>query len=73
MALNITTHYKQPLTSKMLNHKVSTLAGGNIILEGFEVSKNNNTISIAPGKCIIQGAIIESDESVTIQAAIGGD
>lgn len=73
MALNITTHYKQPLTSKMLNNKVDTLIGGNIILEGFEVNKNNSIIIIAPGKCIIEGAIIESDEITTIQSSVNGD
>ena len=37
MALNITTHYKQPLTSKMLNNKVDTLIG-----EEFSIIKGAN-------------------------------
>ena len=67
MTMKITTHYKQALTSQMLNHKVETIVGDNKVVEGFEVSKNNNNITISPGKCIINGAIIESDEDVNIE------
>lgn len=67
MTMKITTHYKEALTSQMLNYKVETMVGENKVVEGFEVSKNNNNITISPGKCIINGAIIESDEDVTIE------
>mgnify|MGYP007065770462 CR=1 FL=1 len=67
MTMKITTHYKEALTSQMLNYKVETMVGENKVVEGFEVSKNNNSITISPGKCIINGAIIESDEDVNIE------
>ncbi len=67
MTMKITTHYKEALTSQMLNYKVETMVGENKVVEGFEVSKNNNNITISPGKCIISGAIIESDEVVSVQ------
>lgn len=70
MALKITTHYKQALTSQMLNDKVKALAGSNGIINGFEINRQSNTINIAPGKCIISGAIIESDEMISIQIPI---
>ena len=67
MTMKITTHYKEALTSQMLNYKVETMVGENKVVKGFEVSKNNNNITISPGKCIINGAIIESDEDVNIE------
>ena len=67
MTMKITTHYKEALTSQMLNYKVETMVGENKVTEGFEVSRNNNSITISPGKCIINGAIIESDENVNIE------
>lgn len=67
MTMKITTHYKEALTSQMLNYKVETMVGENKVVEGFEISKNNNSITISPGKCIINGAIIESDEDVNIE------
>lgn len=70
MALKITTHYKQALTSQMLNDKVKALAGSNGIINGFEINRQSNTINIAPGKCIISGVIIESDEMISIQIPI---
>ena len=67
MALNITTHYKQLLTSSMLNKKIETVVGGNAIIEGFEVARQGDNISISSGKCIINGAIIENDEAITLE------
>lgn len=70
MALTITTHYKQALTSTMLNEKINTLAGGNAIIEGFAITKQENLVTIGPGKCIVQGAIIENDSDIQAEIPV---
>ena len=60
MALKINTKYREILTSKGLNEKVNDILGGNALISGFEVTKQGNTtVVIKPGKCVINGAIIE--------------
>ena len=66
MALIINTHYKQKLTSSTINDKVNLLVGKNGIIDGFQVTKNNNNIIISAGKMIIKGVSIENNANITI-------
>lgn len=64
MSLKISTHKGHRITSQMLNDRVTDVVGGNALLSGFEVIKASNTmLEITPGKCIIDGAIIEETSS----------
>lgn len=66
MSLKISTHFRQKLTSQMLNDRVTDVVGGNALLSGFEVTKvSDNRIQVSPGKCIVQGAIIEETSEFT--------
>lgn len=66
MALRISTHKEHRITSQMLNDRVADVVGGNALLSGFEVVKVSNTqLKVGPGKCIINGAIIEETSNTT--------
>lgn len=66
MALRISTHKEHRITSQMLNDRVTDVVGGNALLSGFEVIKVSNTqLKVGPGKCIINGAIIEETSNTT--------
>lgn len=65
--IKISTHYNHKISSQMLNDRVSDLMGGNTINSGFRVTKVSDfRVSISPGKCLINGAIIESDEDIEL-------
>lgn len=73
MSIKINTRFGEVVTSQAINEKVNTLFGGNVIIEGFDVTKNTNTsICITPGKAIVCGASIEEDET-TINLNIPSD
>lgn len=70
MSLRINTKYREVLTSRGLNEKVSDILGGNALISGFEVTKHNNTnVKIKPGICVIGGAIIEETSTEKILTA----
>lgn len=66
MTVKINTHFGQPVTSEMLNEKISCVTGENIKLDGFSIKKVDNLIIVDPGKCIISGAIIEKTDRTSI-------
>lgn len=60
MALRISTSKNHRITSKMLNDRVNDVMGGNALISGFNINKESESVlSSSPGKCIINGAIIE--------------
>lgn len=71
--IKISTHYGHKVSSKMFNDRIKDIVGGNAILSGFQVIKKNDTTATAlAGKCIIDGAIIETDEEFDVNVSSSG-
>lgn len=64
MSIKINTSLEQVISSRLLNEKVDSMFGGNVVIYGLDVSRVSNTqVAISPGKCIINGTSIEEDEN----------
>lgn len=73
MAIKINTSFGERLTSGMLNEKIHNITGGNEKLNGFDVVlKTSTSVTITPGKALINGCAIE-ETSDTQTLAIDED
>lgn len=74
MKVNINARYGQLMSSEQWNKRFATIFGGNVILNGLEISEEDGIISVSPGSCVITGCEIEitekyslpTDESLTL-------
>lgn len=66
MLVNINARYGQLMSSEQWNKRFGTIFGGNVILDGLDISENEDSITMLAGTCVIAGAEIEVVQNQTI-------
>lgn len=69
MAFNVNSKYGELMSSYKWNERFSTIYGESVVIEGFDVSFDNETkkVILSKGKSIINGAEISSDGIMEFQ------
>lgn len=68
MAIKFNVGFGERITSAGINEKIASLAGKNFKIEGFEARFTGQyEVTVGPGKCVVQGTIIESDADMVVE------